>query len=251
MSSIAFHSPTRTVRLPGSERAYAGILVDRLAVTVTAAVIDEKRLVEDHLNPEHRSTASLQENLHRPGLEHRLQLAMSTMFGSTPLLRRGDDLLAPFSYSLNTVIATGNDAVRLLARLHGQCELHAWVDGPDRAWLAQIIDDGCAGGVLRRNLRPHYDDWPTLAAFLRERDDEPIVTSYSVTDGFPNRTVADWAPEDDDLDGQGWYDLPDAEQWELCMAALRADTERGLQMQPGNWATYTFGHDVSAYTLAV
>ncbi|GAA4304598.1 hypothetical protein GCM10023178_11830 [Actinomadura luteofluorescens] len=37
--------------------------------------------------------------------------------------------------------------MRFLARLHAQCELHGYVEGPNRAWLADVIDQGPAAGV--------------------------------------------------------------------------------------------------------
>ena len=35
--------------------------------------------------------------------------------------------------------------------------------------------------------------WENVAALLRNRDDAPVVCSYSVTDSFPNPTIARWA----------------------------------------------------------
>ncbi|MCP9976488.1 hypothetical protein [Actinomadura madurae] len=198
----------------------------------------------------------------------------------------GGDLL------LNTALAVGSDPVKLLARIDGQCELHGYVEGPNRAWLADIIDQGLADGVLRRTLRyqPHPDtpreDWPTrplgwddVTAFLRARDDEPVVMSDSTMDGFPNSDIAEWQPpagtdlcpgwaaEDPDewaplseteraeweqtraLDL--WAELPKDERWDLAMTGLRARSARGslLELTPDGWVGYRFGHSLTIFDL--
>jgi hypothetical protein len=42
--------------------------------------------------------------------------------------------------------------VRFLARLHGQCEVHGWVAGKNRAWLADIIETGRETAILRDDM---------------------------------------------------------------------------------------------------
>ncbi|TDD37861.1 hypothetical protein E1287_07335 [Actinomadura sp. KC06] len=159
-------------------------------------------------------------------------------------------------------------------------------------WLADIIDQGLDDGVMRRSLRyqPHPDipqeEWPTrdlgwddVTAFLRARDDEPVVMSDSTMDGFPNEFVAEWrppagtdlrpdwaaeAPEEwtalDETEradwkqtrvGDLWAELPESERWTLAMAGLRLRSERGalLELTPDGWADYRFGHSLTAFDL--
>ncbi|PZG16487.1 hypothetical protein C1I95_17600 [Micromonospora craterilacus] len=189
---------------------------------------------------------------------------------------------------MNTALAAGSDPVRLAAKLRGYGEGHAWVEGSDRAWLADIIDQGLEAGIYRRGLwrsgtpdgpRDQWTDlgWQQVIGFLRSRDDEPVVTSYSVTDGFPNRAIADWTPPVDPqwrpdwADGGGanewsemtaseqdswrrdhaaeqWYDLPDGERWELAMAGLRR-TRPWARLAPDTLSEVAFGWPVSVYDL--
>jgi hypothetical protein len=138
-----------------------------------------------------------------------------------------------------------------MARLHGQCELHAYVEGANRAWLADIIERGRETDVLRPQMK-----WEQVAEFLRSRDDCPVVTSYSVCDQFPNRHVAGWvAPmskyedtgeEYEDTDA--WYDLPEAERWQRAMDGLRAQGN-GLELKPDNWNTFHFRDGVNGFQL--
>jgi hypothetical protein len=106
---------------------------------------------------------------------------------------------------LNTALVAGSDPVRLAAKISGWCEVHCWVEGSDRAWLAGIIDQGLKTGIYRRGLRYAGDPdgpkdqwadqgWGQVLDLLRARDDEPVVLSYSVTGSFPNREIAGWEP---------------------------------------------------------
>lgn len=153
-----------------------------------------------------------------------------------------------FSDVLNAAMQRG-DVWRFVARIHGQCELHAYVEGEDRDWLAGIIEQGLTSGLLRGEEMTRTSDprstWPAVIALLRERADAPVVTSYSVCEGFPNLTIVreertwhptipSWEPDEE------WYDLPAEEQWATALAALRAKQERGsrLRLQPSDWATW-------------
>jgi hypothetical protein len=190
---------------------------------------------------------------------------------------------------LNTALAAGSDPVRLAAKLNGWAESHAWVEGPDRAWLAKIIDDGLEAGIFRRGfwyaatadgLKDRWSNqgWDEVTAFLRARDDEPVVLSYSVGDSWPNPEVADWAPEvpadwrpDWATDGAGraewdaysdderaswrndyaldaWAGLPDTEQWERALAGLRRHRP-WARLSPATLAEVYFGIPVTVYDL--
>ena len=190
--------------------------------------------------------------------------------------------IALFDLMLNTAARVGSDAVKLAARLHGQCELHAWVDGPDRKWLAEIIASGREAGVFRdvnaitgyAEKFPADDslDWEGVIALLKWRDDEPVVTSYSVCDSFMSTACAEWEgpppsrlpkpswltsdtwdpandPEDAEYGRQeAWDQLPTAVKWRVGMRWLRA-RKGGLQLKPDDWGSFYFGHGLSALDL--
>lgn len=160
---------------------------------------------------------------------------------------------AAFGRLLTEACQRGDDW-RFVARIHGQCEIHAYVEGEDRDWLAGQIENALRTGLLRdivppaeeNEYRPAWDTgWRKVIDLLRSRDDGPVVTSYSVCEGFPNLTLVrqeetwqptkpSWEPEEE------WYDLPSEEQWSTALAALRKKEERGswLRLQPANWATW-------------
>lgn len=144
-----------------------------------------------------------------------------------------------FTAQLNTAARLGGDLFALMARLHGQCEMHAWVDGPDRAWLADLIDRGLTERVFRTSL-----GWEDVIALLRARDDQPVVTSYSVSESFPYALLSS-------------ADLGDDPSWEERYAAgveaLRADDrdhKHSRRLNPAHWTSYHFGHGYTTLQLA-
>lgn len=152
-----------------------------------------------------------------------------------------------FQTTLNTALAVGSDPLKLYARLHGQCEVHAFVEGENRKWLADIIQRGLDIGLYRTVPRG-YDGWEAVVTMLRKRDDEPVVTSYSVCESFPNHTIVQnaglinlpfYTDEDgkvyeDEYDIDPWEDLTDEERWNLGMNAIRLN-EGWLELTPKHW----------------
>jgi hypothetical protein len=157
------------------------------------------------------------------------------------------------------------EPVQLAARLHAQCEIHAWVDGPNRAWLADIIDEGVETGIMRPH--PDMDDiektgWQAVTTLLRRTDSEPVVTSYSVCEQFPNSYASTYLPpwpegvteEWDALTekqqreretlSDAWYDLPGGEQWRMGMEWLRVQ-RGGLELEPEGFYDFGFGNGFS------
>jgi hypothetical protein len=95
-----------------------------------------------------------------------------------------------------------------------------------------------------------------VIALLRARDDESVVMSYSVCEGFPNPVVAGAAPpvEVDPDSGHedardAFYALPPAEQWSKCLAELRTGVN-GLELKPNNWEEFRFMHCLSVQDLS-
>lgn len=255
MSRVYFHSPSDTAELLGSERAWLGGLVSDLATGMLHLHYDNDAL-RALLPPGHHIRQ-------RTGSDWADSYALYFRTGDSELVRYRGKSLSTFSLALNTATAVGNDQMKLAARIHGQCELHAWVDGPNRAWLADIMQAGLDSGVYRKGY--WYEPaaggerlwqsmgWESVIGLLRTRDDEPVVMSYSVCDGFPSAYVGDWMsrrPEDTDQDehSDAWYELDSAEQWRISMAVLRASGD-GLEIRPDDWATFRFTHELSVLDL--
>jgi hypothetical protein len=278
MSRIYFHSPHGEAKLHGSERAWLGALCRRVAeglFNLNGLSETRKRLTEllhsQHLNRIGRG-GSMDPFLDNARWQQSMQAMLGGMF-DPEFAWKGHDIDA-FTVVLNTACKVGNDSIRLAARIHGQCEIHGYVEGINRAWLADLMQAGLDAGLYRRQhpAQPEFGQgWEEVMVLLRARDDEPVVMSYSVCDQFPNREVADWTPkvpddwrpeyadgwdeytEDEkesarkDAPDELWYALPDDEKWQLAMAGLRRRAESwGLELKPGNWSTFTFQHGLTA-----
>ncbi|MFI1889845.1 hypothetical protein [Streptomyces jumonjinensis] len=278
MSRVYFHSPHRTAELRGSERAWLGGLITDIAIGAlglgSTARIDRLR---ELIHPDHYMA---KQDTTGPGWLSAWASSYATAFsvgwsGSAPLIQHRGRAVETFELALNTALTLGGDAVKLGARLHGSCEIHAWVDGPNRSWLADIMQGGIDAGVYRDGFARQIggggtvwsdQGWGDVIALLRERDDEPVVTSYSVCDGFPDPGVGDWMPPwpkgvprdwreltEEQRNARSerseeWYDLDDAEQWRISMAGLRA-SKKGLQLEPAGWSAFRFGHRLSVLDL--
>lgn len=281
MSRIYFHSPSGTAELHGSERAWLGGLVNDIALGVLSpsspSRIDRLR---SFIHPDHYLAATdpyAVDAYGRGGVESWASTyATSFSVGwsrSTPLIQYRGKELDSFTLALNTAALLGNDQIKLAARLHGQCELHAWVDGPNRTWLAAVMQTGLDSGIYRSGFERGQAEstwvpqgWDEVIDLLRQRDDEPVVTSYSVCDQFPNSSVGDWMPpwpdgvpkqwdalseeqqEQRSSRSDAWYELDDVEQWRISMAGLRS-SEGGLELKPDNWDRFRFEHKLSVLDL--
>lgn len=249
MSRVYFHSPSGEAELRGTERHWMAGLVTRIAegllnINDRDDVDRLLRLIpgDHYLRKDDRSPGWL------APWANTFRTSWSGFFSETTFSWR-DQPLNAFSINLNTALKVGNDQIKLAARLHAQCEIHAWVDGPNRVRLADIIDEGLASGLYRRTLRYSSADgtwterpqgWESVVALLRLRDDEPVVTSHSSGDQFPNCPGADY---------DEWSELPSEQQWEMGMARLRADTASGLELTPGDWKDFNFRHGLTVFDI--
>lgn len=303
MSRLYFNSPSGTAELHGSEHAW----LRNIALMPSAAAWDLDGLghrleraqeilamvptggADDYLHDELRKAL----NAYRSDVFdaiNRLVMALRTaMRASSLTFQVARVSLRSTNVDLNTALVAGSDPVRLAAKVTGWAESHAWVEGPDRAWLADIMDAGLKAGIYRRGFwyagevngpKDRWSDqgWDEVTAFLRARDNEPVVLSYSVGDSFPNPKVTDWAPDiapdwrpDWAVEGDGraewdgygedervswrsdhafeaWAALPDAEQWELAMPGLR-QKRPWARLSPETLADVYFHLPVTVYDL--
>jgi hypothetical protein len=288
LSRVYFNSPSGEAELLGAERHHLGALVRRIAegfLNVGLGGSDMRDRYRQLITPGHFMHSV---TANGPGWDDSLRLAFrSGSFSSDETLFRWKGMpLDESDLAANTAMAVGSDPIRLAARFDAQCEIHCWTEGPNRAWLAGLIDEGLESGVFRRDLRPqepsgkpgtaHPMGWEQVTCFLRSRDDEPVVLSYSVTDGFPDRYLAggqppagtelipswwrenraDWdALSDEERAGHAydaaeelWSELPADQQWAHAMDALR-QMPGLLELKPEGWADYKFGHCLSLLDL--
>ncbi|WP_143847615.1 hypothetical protein [Nocardiopsis sp. JB363] len=214
MSKMYWNSPTRTVKLLGTELHWAHQVVNERTISrLDPDVFDERHF--------------------RGG-------------GPATLTLPDGWVMSRFFLKLNTAMIGADDPTRLVVRLVAQTEIHGWVNGPNRAWLADIIERGLAEGTLRSEFSNNMgqvfrpgEAWQQVVTLLRERSDEPVVLSYSVSDGWPNPEMAGSTSEFEET----FPLLSQEEQWRLSLEGLRA--QEGLEMRPDDWETFRFGHGLS------
>ncbi|WP_446046027.1 hypothetical protein [Streptomyces olivaceus] len=242
MSYTRFQDARSAAHLGGSERPWlhsllhehaAGVLLDRPDSAQVAATLYELLPAGHDLR---------QVPLHSGHQARRwLHLYVRCLIGifDDPVAEHRGHGIGPFTLMLNTAMESGGDALRLAARLHGQCEVNCWVDGPNRDWLAGIITAALTSGLYRPDC-----GWEKVRDLLRERSDLPVVVSFS--DSFPTFWSARSGDADDDPDEaeQRWETLQADERWQQGMAALHRRPQDRLELRP-DWAGYRFGHELS------
>lgn len=237
MSCIYFHSEHGEARLSGRERAYAGVLCSDLMLGAFGDLTYAKRWLVPLLREDSWIRKSMD-------FEDSLRLGLRSM--DDVFVVDGEEIEV-WLVSLNTAWVLGGDPLRLLARLHGQCEIHCWVDGPNRQWLASIMRDGRECELYRPN-----EGWESVIELLESRDDGPVVCSYSVCESFPGYgSLPDDHPlrlRDDDDALDDFYEMPPHRAWADCMENLRSDNG-GLEMKPERWEQFRFGNGMSAFSL--
>lgn len=220
---IIFHSAAGDA-IPVFDVAYA----ESLAVDVTCAVLDVKpketgHWLLDFCYPSVPKTFSLHTWISQ---------AQDDRFFAVRLEHH--DI---FEVCLNTLIEMGSPPVQLIARLAGSAADHCWIAGPNRAWLAGVIEHGRKWDLLRSGM-----NWEEVASLLRQRADEPIVTSGMVMETFPNPRLAGRASTQKD-----WYDLPYDQRWKLAFEGLRWLPD--LEITSERLGSQGFGTGMTAFRL--
>lgn len=242
MSSIAFQDQHERVYVGGRERRWFACLIKDLA----RAAFDPT-------------------NNFRFASPEQVARAMNTSpellryWSQQERLRIGDRSFEPFVAELNTAMALGSDAVKLAARIHGQCEIYGFVEGVNRNWLATLIEEGLQSKVFRHETQG-YDGWSNVVAFLRAADDRPAFMSYSVCEGFPNATLlvesdeSFWPEALRGMDPTGdrfhdaWGEIADIDRWAACVGIMRQSPL--MELKPDGWDQYRFGDGLDGFDLA-
>lgn len=247
MSRVYFNSLDGESEVRGSERAYAGHTICHglamLALSHTLSSFSDRPAILDWVPKGHY--------LHQEPYE-RFERSFEAAFGSGFgfLLTHPDEGTAyePFRLSLNTAIAMGSQSVRLLARMHGQCEIHGYMEGEDRAFVADVIERGRCDSVMRPEM-----GWEQVIQHLRATDSEPVVTSYSVTETFPHPGLLEDAGIES-FEGEEayeeWYERSSEVRWEQGITALRRLEDWQLRWKEETFDTQGFGDGVSALDIS-
>lgn len=219
MSSVRFDNGKRAVTLRGRERYWMAHVCNGLAFTAfspsdfhsspcwTRAIVPPDHYL--HRSQRYEDDFHVWLNVSSHNMRHPVTGAM----------------LDGFAVVLNTAMRLGSDEVRLLARLHGQCEIHAFVRPDGASFVATLIERGLKIGLYRPAM-----GWEDVRTLLLESasQDRAVVTSYSVTDTFPGRNPETDEPND----------------WDAALAALDPKMAIGEDL-----ATYHFGDGETAMSL--
>ena len=238
MSTIYFHTEQETASVRGSERAYASILCGDLMLAAIGNLSFAKDWLIPLLPPGNYVTNS------RGDIEAGLALFLKG--GTNEEIIVKGNAIDIFTLSLNTALVLGSDPVRLLARLHGQCEIHCWAEGKNKLWLADIIRAGRKHNLYREN-----QGWQSVLKLLERHNTDPVVCSYSVCDSFPNYSCL---PKDhplkqshDERRFDQFHEIPDDEKWKSCMEGLRK--MKGLELTPDNWDEFYFDSGDTIFSI--
>ncbi len=218
MSAVYFHSPEEEgVAVRGSERSMFSGLCHEMLMAAIGPIFDceDRPCWTRGLFPKDHYLQSVK----REHYERSLSTALSVDHGKLLLPEPVDG----FILALNTALAVGSDAMKLAARIHGQCEIHGWMLGKHRAWVADIVKQGIVAGLYRKGA-----GWEDTVKFLRKTSRSPVVMSFSVCESFPNAHVAGWGDRQEEFDN-----LSDKERWRIAFSKLKKDN--GLQLCPERW----------------
>jgi hypothetical protein len=210
MSYIAFHTKGREeVKVWGSERAHMQLLMADIAAAVLPRGLGS---VHPFVNiipvrDQDRWVPQLTEGRHAMWIPIYL-----SAHSDTKLHFNGEDH-ETFETVINTILAMNSDIMSFMAKVWGNCESHGWFPPEDHMFFASIINEGLDRHILRSGK-----GWDQVLEMFSAGLEDPIVMSYSVTDGFPNAALAGHDYEEDE---EWWLNTSAEEQWDVCVAALK------------------------------
>lgn len=159
-----------------------------------------------------------------------------------------------FRERLGWACLVGNDEVKLLAHIYGQCEINGWVHPDDLEWFAVLIEGAYVSGLVGDDGREQYDSWIDLAS-LAKRSTSPLVSDYSVTSSWPDpyairrHAPALFAPPDDVEDlWDAWEALSDDDRRRIAAEALPICAPRWHPAELGtHWRDLVIKHARAAW----
>lgn len=236
MSGIDFTTRDGSASVRGTERPYGAALAAR----ITAAILEldgrhtqerNRRILPDVFFRQAAFNAHIQGrpvSLTDTFTYWAPTSAMMYEDGSADM-RIGDQTQRPDGVVINTAVVAGSDSIALLTRIHAYSEEGMLVAGMDRSWLAEIIDVGLQGRILRDQI-----GWASVAQLLREDTRSPalITTSQGVSLSWLQGSAAGFYT-DNQSDEERWASekafesLSAAEQWDRSISAILEERRPG------------------------
>jgi hypothetical protein len=224
MSYLTFHGQTGETRLSGREVHHISLMAD------TALARELARPGYGHLRAE-------LELPHPSSTFFASQVSWLAGDGEARHIQGHDVYLIEVAFNL---LCQQQPAAGILCWLYDQALGHGWIAAADQQAFAAEIQAALHAGIARPAM-----GWDTICSLLQSGTGD-VVTSLSLGNEFPDPQFAleagIWSPrlrdpDDPDERDMRWGQLPPAEQWGLCMRALRAQPSR--QWRPG--CGYLFG----------
>jgi hypothetical protein len=237
MSKVYFHSIDRTEELKGAERSYlsnkcnqvfSGLLGDWFSPCQNLQDSNFVIWLLSSLPYDHYLHESVRSRPYIHAIDDiKTFFVASTFSGALAGISKSELIL-------NTALRVGGDPLKIAARLHGQCEIHAWIDPCNAQWFA---------GLLRKAyfdcqfLRP-AQGWEDVIGLIGNSLKSEIVMSFSVCEGFPNSLLSG-------IDYEDWINLSEKQQWQSSMDAIRD----GREIKPETWDDYSYGDGWDLFRL--
>jgi len=234
MSRVYFSSVNKEVELWGAERALASCYIDKMALSILNIEQNYKDLY-NILSPQHYL-----KNIQDP-LEQKIsymEMAIRSHYGGGNLFILDGKPLNTWHMILNTAMVIGSNPIRFFCRLHAQCEIHAYIKGKNKKWLAQIIQEGLKSHIYREEA-----GWKEIINFLLEDNKNTVVMSYSVTDSFPSPSILEIY---EDEAREKFYNKPIEKQWKKCLNVIYKNPF--LEIKPDN-LYLLFGDGITFFDL--
>lgn len=253
MSAVRFHfGEGEVLQVRGMERAAMDFHTQKIAVGA-AGLVSGMGPAWDDREAMQKFGPYLSKDFWAEGAAEKIARGLTSSLRDMGIFSWRGERIGMWSLVLNTALAVGSDPIRLCAKIHATCEIHGFFEGKDRDWFAGLIEEGLEDGVFRKDFENLHGGrwsmgWPELIEQLRKNDTEPVVMSFTVTDGFPD-PPEDWRPEvEDEERWNEWADLPYEEQFTLALAEIREDESR-KPIGPETLRAYRFGHELSLLDL--
>ena len=239
MSRIDFNSEHETTQISGSERAYMNRMIFDISLIPLIPISKSPGIGPPEILNSVPDECYMH-NLYRDrpdAFEHVFKTWFRVASGINDGLIIDNQKYDLFGIALNTSIVMGSSQIKLFALINGLCELHGYIEGHNRKWVASIIKQGLNSSMYRKGM-----GWDKLINMLESNDHMPVVMSYSVCDGFPNMHTAGYENRDE------WYRLSNQDRWKYSMDELR-DNSKWLEIKPNNFDNYYFDTGINSYDV--
>jgi len=215
MSTVRFITKTRSVEIDRNEYR-------RIRRTATEQLLAVLKPQDFHL-PNYRLKKAIPSHI-RTGEEARTHIAGSLKILGYPRI----DL------ELNTMLAIGNDAMRVAAYIYGRSHCNGYFNPRELSWLKGGVKQGLQSGFFKSGY-----GWEDVVTFIEycEALEYPIVLASSIGHGFPSAELL-VKKEEELISYQGYSH---SQLFDLCLAKLKQEKKA---IHPG---VGMFGNQLNGY----